>query len=280
MNARALIVVAIAALLLAGAAGGAWLLWQTPTEDIDADDSDGDALPVPPVPPRIAQGDDYERCLAMLGTDPDGAQALAETWQTAGGGDGAEHCLALARVALGDVDEGAEMLEHLAAGSHGTAVARAAIYQQAAQARLMAADAPRAFEDAGHAVQLSPDDPDLLIERANAAESLDRWQDAADDLTRALALDAKRPDALVLRGSALRHLGRDDMAADDVERALALDPDNAEALLERGILRQRHADASGARDDWQKAIELAPDTPTADLAEQNLALLEAGPQRQ
>jgi regulator of sirC expression with transglutaminase-like and TPR domain len=50
-------------------------------------------------------------------------------------------------------------------------------------------------------------------------------------------------------------------------------------LLERGILRQRRNDDEGARADWQRAISLAPDTATADLAEQNLALLEAGPVR-
>jgi regulator of sirC expression with transglutaminase-like and TPR domain len=57
------------------------------------------------------------------------------------------------------------------------------------------------------------------------------------------------------------------------------DPDNAEALLERGILRQRHDDRAGARRDWERAIELSPDSTTADLAQQNLALLEAGPDR-
>jgi tetratricopeptide (TPR) repeat protein len=119
-----------------------------------------------------------------------------------------------------------------------------------------------------------------LIDHAVAADGLQRWQDAIDDLTHALDLDPRRPDALVLRGAAWRHLGNLDVAQDDVNRALAIDPQNAEALLERGILRQRHDDASGARADWQQAITIAPDSPTADLAQQNLALLEAGPKRQ
>ena len=34
-----------------------------------------------------------------------------------------------------------------------------------------------------------------------------------------------------------------------------------------------------ARADWERAMELAPDSATADLAMQNLALSEAGPQR-
>jgi regulator of sirC expression with transglutaminase-like and TPR domain len=58
------------------------------------------------------------------------------------------------------------------------------------------------------------------------------------------------------------------------------DPDNAEGLLERGILRQRKRDEAGARADWQRIMALVPGTPTADLAQQDLALLEAGPERQ
>jgi tetratricopeptide (TPR) repeat protein len=279
MKPRAVIIAGVAALLLAVAATGAWREMRPAPEA--AGDAEPDAqLPIPPVPPRIAQGDDYERCLAMLGTDPEGAQALAETWQTAGGGDGADHCLALARIELGDPQEGATLLERLAAASHGGGAARAVIYGQAAQAWLLTGDPAHAFAAGSKALALSPDDPGLLIDHAVAADGLQRWQDAIDDLTHALDLDPRRPDALVLRGAAWRHLGNLDVAQDDVNRALAIDPQNAEALLERGILRQRHDDASGARADWQQAITIAPDSPTADLAQQNLALLEAGPKRQ
>jgi tetratricopeptide (TPR) repeat protein len=278
MSARAVITVGFAALLLMAAGAGAWWeLW--PSGEADAADIES-PLPIPPVPPRIAQGDDYERCLAMLPSDPEGAQEMAETWQTAGGGDGADHCLALARIELGDPAEGGMLLERLGASSHGTASARAAIYGQAAQAWLMAGDPAHAFAAGTQALMLSPDDPDLLIDRAIAGGAVERWQDAADDLSHALGLDPKRADALVLRGAAWRHLGHLDLARDDIDRALGIDPENAEALLERGILRQRSDDTAGARADWEKAASLAPDSPTADLAQQNLALLEAGPKRQ
>ena len=69
------------------------------------------------------------------------------------------------------------------------------------------------------------------------------------------------------------------MARDDIDRAVGRDPDDAEALLERGILRERSNDASGARADWERAISLEPDSDTADLAQQDLALLDAGPDR-
>jgi Tfp pilus assembly protein PilF len=100
-----------------------------------------------------------------------------------------------------------------------------------------------------------------------------------DDLSHALELDGKRPDALVLRAAAWRHEGHLDLAQDDVDRAISQDPDNPEAYLERGILRQRRGDRAGAQADWQHAATLAPDSATSDLAEQNLALLEAGPEQ-
>ena len=237
-------------------------------------------LPIPPVPPRIAEGADYERCLGMLTTDPTGAASFALAWEATGGGDGATHCLALSQIALGEPASGAAMLEQLAAGSRGSEVARAAIYGQATQAYLMAGDGMHAFGTATLALALSPDDPDLLIEGATAAAALGRYQDAIDDLTHALDIDARRGDALTERASAWRHLEQLGLAQDDVDRAIAIDPDNPEALLERGIIRQRQNDPAGARTDWERAVTLAPDTPTADLAQQNLALLEAGPVRQ
>ncbi len=241
--------------------------------------TDVETLPIPPLPPRIAQGDQYDHCLALLPDDPEGAESLAEAWQTTGGGDAAGHCLAIARIALGDPAEGAALLDRLADNSHAPGAARAIAFDQASQAWLMAGDATRAFASASAAIGLSPDTPDLLIDHALAAAALERWQDAVDDLGRALDAEPRRADALVLRGSAQRHLGRLDLAREDVDRALGLDPENAEALLERGILRQRRDDRAGARADWQEAIALAPDSQAADLAQQNLALLAAGPER-
>ncbi len=274
MQTRALIAAALGGAVLA-AGGAVW--WRGgPAPSPAADEA---PLPIPPVPPRIAQGEQYERCLALVPDDPRGAELQAEAWRAAGGGAGAAHCLALARIALGDAASGADLLTRIAGDSAAPDAARAVVFDQAAQAWLMA-DAPaRAFAAANEAVRLAPETPDLLIDRAVAAEALGRWQDAAEDLGRALGADARRADALVLRGSALRHLGRIAAAEADVARALVLAPDDPEALLERGILRQRSNDRGGAREDWERAIAVAPDSQAADLAQQNLALLEAGPQR-
>jgi len=283
MNKRAALiggVVLIAWVATAGSVG--WnLRYMVPAEAETAPDvgSGEQALPIPPIPPRIAEGEDYDRCLYMLNTNPAGANVFADAWEATGGGDGATHCRALAEIALGEPEKGAELMDRLAGASHAQPAARASVYGQAGQAWLMAGDPGRAFGSATLALSLTPDDADLLIDRSIAAASLERYEDAVDDLTQALDLDPHRADALVFRGAAWRHLGHLELAQDDIDRAFAREPENADVLLERGILRQRRGDGSGARRDWEQAVTLSPDTSTGDLARQNLALLEAGPDR-
>ena len=271
---------AAVAVLVAGfaTAGATWWM-RSDGASASEDQAAVEDLPIPPVPPRIAEGADYEKCMAMLASDPEGANSFADAWYATGGGEGAQHCLALAQIQLGDEQAGAEMLEALANASKAPAAARATVYGQADQAWLMAGDPTRALAAATLALSLSPDDPDLLIDRSVADATLGHYDDAVEDLTHALDLDNKRPDALVLRAAAYRHTGHLDLAQDDVDRALSEDPENPEGYLERGILRQRRGDRAGAHSDWMEAKTLAPDSATSDLAEQNLALLEAGPAR-
>lgn len=255
------------------------VLSASPLAFAQSTDSPDDTLPLPPMPPRIAKGPDYDRCLDMLNNDPQGASNYADTWSAKGGGAGATHCQALAQIELGNPQTGAEMLEQLAQHSDAPALARASVYGQAVQAWMMASLPARAYDAATLALALSPNDADLLIDRAVAAGGMDHYREAVTDLDHALTIDPRRVDALVLRSSAWRHLDQIDRARDDVDHALVLAPDNAEALLERGILRQRDGDPGGAREDWQRAITLDPNSTTADLAQQDLALLEAGPKQ-
>ncbi len=234
-------------------------------------------LPVPPFPPRIAEGRTYESCLDTLAADPTGAVTLAETWQADGGGDGATHCRGLALIASGNPQSGAAVLELLAQTTSAPPMARASVLSQAIQARMMARQDGLAVADATLALALSPADTELFIMRATAEGALGWYANAVDDVSAALRLDAKRPDALILRAAMHRNLNQLDLAQADVSQALRLDPNDPDALLERGILRQRMGDAAGARMDWEQARGADPDSTTADLAQQNLSLLEAGP---
>ena len=242
-------------------------------------DIDAGEIPIPPFPPRIAEGDEYDKCLTMLTDDPEGAEAIAESWQAKGGGDGALHCQALALIAAGEPDDGAAMLEDLAHSGRFAGLARAVLLGQAAEARLMAEKPDLALRDTTEALAISPDDPDLLIGRATAEDALDKTAEALDDLNQALSLDDGRIEAFTLRASIWRRKDMLDEARSDIEKAVALDPDDAEALLERGILRQRTGDAAGARADWTHARDVDPNSEAAELAEQNLTLLDSGPDK-
>ncbi len=279
---RPVLLGAFAAALLAAAAGTGWWLTQQsapPLAPEAANDQPGEVLPLPPEMPRLAEGPEYDQCLSMLRNDPEGAAAFADAWEATGGGEGAKHCAALALLGVGEPEQAARRLEDLANRSRGTAAARAAVLGQAGQAWLMAGEAGNALAATTMALTLAPDDTDLLVDRSVALGTLSRFADALQDLDRVVQLDPDRAEAHVYRAAALRHLDRVPEAEQAVARALTLTPDNAEALLERGIIRQLRGDTTGAKADWERAIELAPDSATADLAQQNLALNEAGPQR-
>lgn len=230
-------------------------------------------------PARLGEGPDRERCFGLLRTDPEGARLFADGWAAAGGGDGARHCAALALLALGETERGAERLEDLARRSEAGAATRAALFAEAGNAWTLAGDADRAFGAATMALTLAPDDPALLLDRALALGAMERYAEALEDLDRAVQFDPYRADAWVLRGAAKRQLGRAADAERDVAHALSLAPDNAEALLERAALRRARGDVRGARADWDRAARVAADPDTAELARRNLELNPLPPQR-
>src|SRR3712207_5307380 len=87
---------------------------------------------------RLGEGPDRERCFGLLRTDPEGARFFADGWEAAGGGDGARHCAALALLALGETERGAERLEDLARRSDADPATRAAIFAEAGNAWTLA----------------------------------------------------------------------------------------------------------------------------------------------
>ncbi len=278
MNTRAAVIIGGGILLLVGA-GVLWRVSDSQTRlDAPAERAEPN-LPIPPLPPRVAEGAQYDRCLAQVSDDPQRAAIDAQTWRDAGGAAPATHCLAMAQLALGQAEPAARLLLTLATQIDATAPVRAAMYSQASQAWQLAGRGDDAQAAAKAAVGLVSDNPDLWIDLATAATARKDYPAAVDGLTRALALDPSRADILVLRAGANRLRGSLDAALDDVDRAITGDPDNAEALLERGVLRQRRDDPEGARADWLRVVALAPESQAADLATQDLALLDAGPSR-
>jgi tetratricopeptide (TPR) repeat protein len=223
----------------------------------------------------LDQAREYADCMTLARRVPDQALESAQVWQGKGGGIPAGHCAAVALIGLGRYADAASAMEKLAVEQVKTNKPLAAgIYGQAAQAWVLSNDSKRAILDQNAALTLTPDDPDLLIDRGVTLASVAKYWDALDDFNKAHELAPDRADILVFRGTAYRLLASLDLARDDINQALRLQPKNADAYLELGIIRQLGKDMAGAKEDWQKAVAFGPGTPAADTAEANLKQLD------
>ena len=231
-----------------------------------------------PPPSADADAETYERCMRLTRRDPHAAQGLAESWHQRGGAHPADHCAAVALIALGKYKEGATRLQALAqamATAKAPTSLRAGVLDQAGQAWLLAGDPARAYLVEGAAAALAPGDPELLIDLAEAAAAAGYLDRAVADLDRVLKVEPNRVDALVYRASAYRALDRLDPARADIDRALVEAPGSAPALLERGNIRRLEGDRDGARSDWEAVGRLAPGSPADMAARANIEHLAA-----
>ncbi len=230
-----------------------------------------------PAAPRNAEADaaTYDRCLKLAKQNPGAAQSLAQAWHERGGAHPADHCAAVALFGLKRYKEAATRLEVLAqAMATAPAGLRAGVFDQAGQAWLLAGDPVRAYAAAGQALVLQPNDPELLLDRAEAAASAKYFDKAIADLDYVLKADPSRVEALIYRASANRSLNRLDPALADVEKALAQAPNSAPALLERGNIRRLKGDLVGARTDWEHIGQLAPGSQADMAAKANIERLD------
>ncbi len=236
--------------------------------------------PLGAAPARAQEGtaeheSEYQDSKGLARAAPADGLESALSWAALGGGDGARHCAAVALIGLGQYREAARRLERLAAGLRaGNPALSLDVLVQAGQAWNLAGDATRAHAVQSAALDIDPDNVELLLDRGITLATAKNYWEAVDDFNRALELAPARPDLLTLRASAYRTLDALDLARADIARALTHAPNNPDALLERGVLRRLAGDKAGARDDWLRVIALAEGTPTADTARANLAKLD------
>jgi tetratricopeptide (TPR) repeat protein len=226
--------------------------------------------------PRLADTDEYGTCVQLASSDPNTAYENAGTWIVRGGGFAARDCQALALIGLGSPGEAAQRLDALATdmGRSGSPDLPTML-AQAGQAWLVAGRPERAYAAQSAALKLTPDDVDLLIDRAVTLARAKNYREAVDDLSRALKNDPKRVDALVYRGTAYRFLDNPKSARADIDRALVLDPSSPDALLERGNLKRLTGDNNGARSDWITLLRQIPEqAPQAVAARANIEKLD------
>ena len=223
---------------------------------------------------EIEPAREYQACLVEAQSQPEKGFERALAWAGLGGGARAQHCAAVALFGMGQYGESAVRFERLAGDVAADAANRGNILAQAAQAWLLAGKPGRADTALTTALQLLPDNVELLIDRAHAAAARGGYPDAVRDLSRAHEIDPSRAETLVFRASANRHLDRLDAAAADLLRALSIDSRQPEGLLERGILRRLRGDNAGARRDWLMVLEIAPDSPAAEMSRTNLQKMD------
>lgn len=219
-----------------------------------------------------AGADRYDQCLSRVQVDPAVALMTADAWTKTGGGAPADHCAALALVALRRYAEAGAKLDALARGGFATnAATRTALYDQGGNAWLLAGRPDSAIASFSAALAIDPLDADILSDRARAYAGKQSWAKAESDLTAALLVNPDRADLYVLRGSARHALGRKADARIDFDRALKLQPYNPDALLERGTTKFESGDVAGARVDWQAVVSGNPGGAAAETARQHLS---------
>ena len=228
------------------------------------------AYAAPPAAKPIDNRRQYNACMQLARDKPSEAFEAALSWKGLGGGDAAEHCVAVALLGLGHHDEAANRLEALASKTKENHAIKAGLLAQAAQAWLLSGKSERAEGVLTAALRLTPKDAALLVNRAEARAGRKNYQGAVDDLTRAIAIEDRRPDAYVFRAAAYRYLDELELAMADVEKALGLQPSHVDGLMERGILRRLKGDDAAARRDWLEVLRLAPQSPAAESARANL----------
>ncbi len=225
-------------------------------------------------------GSEYSDCVAAIAKGPKEAYAKALIWRDRGGALGAEHCATLALIDLDQPAEAAVRLEAIARKyEKGSPVNRATILDQAGNAWLLAKSAGKAEAAFSEALKLSPRDPVLWADRAQARAMQKNWPGAESDLNAAIAFERKDPSVYVLRASARSALGRRVEARGDIDAALAINPDFPDALVERGVMKRDAGDRNGARADWIRILAKAPKSSAAESARALIEALDFNPER-
>ncbi len=246
--------------------------------------------------PAAAQEDEvarrYDACLTLAEVQPSKAINQAFEWNAEADSALARHCLAIGLFHLGEYRVAGERLEALAEDmrlGRGMPVVEGRrltadstllgdIYDQAANAWLLAGEVTRAQDAIDKAVSLIPDGtPELatyLLDRARIAAADEDWGLAYDDLLKVRTLDPRRRDVLLLLASAARHLNYGQEAEIALNNYFVSYPDDPAAYLELGNLRDLQGRTDDARTAYLKVLGLEADGPSADAARANLARID------
>lgn len=220
-----------------------------------------------------AQALTYAECTALVERSPGDGYKAATAWAKTTDDPGAQHCAALAEVALQRYGDAADRLNRLIDQTANPYEA-AALLGQLGNVRMLDGKADLAVDAFTRALKNTPNDPQMLADRARAFAALGQWARAARDLDGAVQIDDEDPELYLLYATALREAGKIADARGAVEKALRLAPNAPEVLLERGRIRLIDGDRKGAAGDWKTVADSAPKGPVRDAALASLKALE------
>ncbi|WP_231727248.1 tetratricopeptide repeat protein [Kordiimonas lipolytica] len=240
----------------------------------------------------VKDEDRYANCMDMADRSPDKGINLALAWIADGGGVPARHCEAYGLARLGEHAEAAarflKIAEDMRIGRDmpirmgkrivASAPMLADMYGQAANAWLLADELVRAEDAIDLALTLAPKNTpqeyELVLDRARIAAADEDFQLALRDLDYVLKGDPGRKDILVLVAAAARGVGDYGRANQALEAFQAVFPNNASGYLELGNLRHAEADRKAARQAWLKVLLLEDQGPSADAARANIEKMD------
>lgn len=232
----------------------------------------------------------YDHCLSLVEQSPAKAFLYADDWiYTGAGGIPAGHCKALALLKMDKAEEAAKLLEKLgeemalggkdAQNKHlktdldiqaGLAWKRANMLDKAYMAFSSALSSALSAADQNSSSLMR----ELYLERGTLQILRGQYKVAIKDLSQSINLDEKNFEGYLQRAKAYRKR-RDFLRARlDIRVALTLSPDQPDCLLESGIIYRETGKNIKAGQDWQAIIRLYPQSEYAELAEQNIALLD------
>jgi tetratricopeptide (TPR) repeat protein len=111
------------------------------------------------------------------------------------------------------------------------------------------------------ALEIRPDDADVLFSLGLVAKEQDRFQEAASLFSRAAIEDSSMGQALVELGVVYEILGLHTEAADACWRAVSVIPEDERALLCLGVARYHLQLYKGAAQAFEAVIEVNPNKP-------------------
>jgi tetratricopeptide (TPR) repeat protein len=181
----------------------------------------------------------HQACIEAIAVDAEAAFEEALAWRHQAGGWPAEHCVSLALIALGQVEDGADRLRAAAEGAiSATNRSRAIMFGQAGSAYLEAGLSESALSAFSRGIDFDEGDAGLRRGRAEAALARENYEAAEDYAGEAIAVDASDAEAHRLRGEARLANGDLNGAEADMRAARTLAPDNIDVLLLRGRINE------------------------------------------